>query len=430
MARIAIVGSGFAGYACARHLERHLRPGEAEIVMITPTDYTLYVPLLPQVAAGALQPRSIVAPLHRKLSRTKLLPGMATAVDLADRSCLVDKISGETVTVPFDVLLLSPGSVTRTFDVPGLMEHAHGLKNLAQAVFLRDHVIAQLELADASNDPAEQMARCSFVVVGGGYSGTETAAVLQLLTSKAMARFPDLDPGLLRWTLVDISERLMPELGEHLGMAARRVLMERGVDVRLGVTLSEITRNSATLTDGRVLPTHTVIWTAGVTPSPVVASLGTDTVKGRLIVGTNLQVPEQPGVFALGDAAAVPDLTRHSGALCAPTAQHAHRQAAVAAHNALATLRGQPLATYRHHDLGMVVDLGGTQAAARPLDIPLTGMLAQLVTRGYHLTTVPSGRSKARVASDWMMHLLTGDDLIRLNFADTTTDTLADVERV
>lgn len=430
MARIAIVGTGFGGYTCARYLERWLRPDEAEIVLITPKDYTLYLPLLPQVAAGVLQPRSIVTPLHQRLRRSKLLPGVAKGVDLDARTVEVLKINGDPVLVPFDVLVLAPGSMTRTFDIPGLTEHARGMKTLAEAVYLRDHTIAQLELAASTNDPEEQAARCSFVVVGAGYSGVETAATLQLVTRKAMARFPCLDPGLLRWTLVDIAPKVMPELGDVLGREATRLLEERGVDVRLRTTLEKVTEDSATLTDGTTLPSRTVIWTAGVTPRPVVTSLGTETVKGRLVVGADLQVPRHEGVFGIGDAAAVPDLTAEPGTMCAPSAQHASRQAVTVARNVVAALRGGPLREYRHRDLGLVVDLGGSDAVARPLGVSVKGPLAQLITRGYHLLTVPSARSRLRVSGDWLLDMMTGDDLIRLDFLKDSPGTLEELEHM
>ncbi|WP_261808353.1 NAD(P)/FAD-dependent oxidoreductase [Nonomuraea sp. C10] len=430
MARIAIVGTGFGGYTCAKLLERWLRPGEAEIVLITPKDYTLYLPLLPQVAGGVLQPRSIVTPLHTRLRRSKLLPGVAHQVDLDARAVDVLRIDGEPVRVPYDVLVLAPGSMTRTFDIPGLQEYARGMKTLAEAVYLRDHSIAQLELAASSDDPEERAARCGFVVVGAGYSGVETAATLQLVTRRAMARFPRLDPGLLRWTLIDIAPKVMPELGPELGEAATRLLEERGVEVRLGVTLDRITVDTAKLTDGTTLPSRTVIWTAGVTPRPVVSSLGTETVKGRLVVGADLRVPGCDGVFGLGDAAAVPDLTAEPGTPCAPTAQHAHRQARTAARNVLAALRGGKLREYRHRDLGLVVDLGGSDAVARPFGIDLKGPLAQLVTRGYHLLTTPSGRSRLRVSGDWLLNMMAPDDLIRLDFLKDTPGTLEDLEHM
>src|SRR5690606_4151326 len=372
--RIVIVGTGFGGYTCARLLERRLKPDEAEIVLITPKDYTLYLPLLPQVAAGVLQPRSIVTPLHARLRRSKLLPGVARDVDL-DRRCVdVLKINGDPVSVPFDVLVLAPGSMTRTFDIPGLKEYGRGMKTLAEAVYLRDHAIAQLELAAATHDEEEQRARLGFVVVGAGYSGVETAATMRLVTSRAMARFPHLDPGLLSWTLLDIAPQVMPELGAELGRAATDVLEARGVDVRLGTTLERVTEDCVRLTDGTSLPARTVVWTAGVTPRPVVASLGTETIKGRLVVGADLRVPGCDGVFGLGDAAAVPDLTApEPGTPCAPTAQHANRQAVTAAYNVVAALRGGQLREYRHHDLGLVVDLGGMDAVARPLGFDLKG---------------------------------------------------------
>ncbi|MFD0690444.1 NAD(P)/FAD-dependent oxidoreductase [Actinomadura fibrosa] len=426
--RIVIVGAGFAGYTTARTLERLLRPARAEIVMISPFGYTLYQPLLPQVAGGVLDPRAIAGPLHRLLRRTQLIPGKATGIDLETRTVEVAKIDRRTVALQYDRLVLAAGSVTRTFDIPGLREHAHGMKNLAEAVYLRDHVIAQLELASASMDAAERAARLGFLVVGGGYSGVETCAHLQLLTSKALRRFPRLDPALLTWTLIDIAPKLLPELGTRLGEVAMRRLSERGVDIRLGTTIERLEADCVHLTDKTTLPCRTAIWTAGVTPCPVVSTLDRPTDRGRLIVGADLRLPGHPEVFALGDAAAVPDLERGEGAVCPPTAQHATRQGRVAAHNVAASLQGRQPREYRHRDLGLVVDLAGVQAVARPLGMELTGVPAQVVTRGYHLLTVPSLRARARVVGDWLLHAAAGDDLVRLGLVDTRTGSLADVE--
>src|SRR5690606_24834891 len=216
----------------------------------------------------------------------------------------------------------------------------------------------------------------------------------------------------------------------ELGAAATRLLESRGVEVRLGVSLERVTEATATLTDGTRMPARTVIWTAGVTPRPVVSSLGTETVKGRLVVGADLRVPGCEGVFGLGDAAAVPDLTAGPGTPCAPTAQHAHRQAKVAAENVLAALRGGRMREYRHHDLGLVVDLGGSDAVARPFGLNLEGRAAQLVTRGYHLLTTPSGRSRLRVSGDWLLNMLAPDDLIRLDFLQDSPGTLEELEHM
>ncbi|MFI1580124.1 NAD(P)/FAD-dependent oxidoreductase [Embleya sp. NPDC020630] len=427
--RVVVVGAGFAGFEAVRRLERSLGPREAEIVLISPMDYMVYRPLLPQVAAGVLSSRTTAVPLHRMFDRTHVLPGGVIGVDLAAKVCVVRKISGDVGNEHYDKLVLAPGSVTRTFDIPGLTTYGHGMKNLAEAVYLRDHVIAQLEIANSSTDPAERASRCQFIVVGGGYAGVETAACLEMLTTKALRHFPRLDPAQVRWMIVDIAPRLLPELGENLGKATLQMLAKRGVDVRLGVSVQEITEDSVTLTTGEKLPCRTLVWTAGVTASPLVGTLGTELVRGRLAVAADLAVPGYPDVFALGDAAAVPDLAKGDGAICPPTAQYAHRQAKIAAANVVAALRGQPLSAFRHKDLGLVVDLGGTQAVARPLGYEMRGLPAQAITRGYHLLTVPSIRARTRVLSNWIQHAFAGDDLVRLGFMSDQDGRMGNLEK-
>lgn len=419
--RIVVVGAGFAGLKCVQRLERELKGelarGEVEVVVVNPHDYMLYLPLLPQVASGVITAQSVTIPLPRAIRRAQRLPGQVVGLDLQRKVAVVKKISGDVVDLPFDRLVLAPGSVTRQFDIPGLEEHGLGMKNLGESAYLRDHVISQLELANATDDGDERRARCQFVVVGGGYAGTETAACLELLCDAALERFPRLDPADVRWTLVDIAPRLMPELGQNLGESALELLRKRGIDIRLETGVTEVTANSVTLTDGETLPCRTLVWTAGVTASPLVKMLGVELVRGRVKTGTDLRLDGHDDVFVLGDAAAVPDLTADTeGALCPPTAQHATRQAVVAADNVVASLRGQHLTDYKHHDLGLVVDLGGTQAVAHPLRLRLTGMTAQAVTRGYHLFAMPLMRTRVRVVANWLLHLFGGDDFIRIGF--------------
>ena len=433
--RIVVVGAGFAGLKCVERLEKTLKReiarGEVEVVVVSPNDYMLYLPLLPQVASGVITSQAVTVSLPRAIKRAHRLPGTVVGVDLERQVCIVRKISGETVDLPYDRLVLNPGSITRQLDVPGLGEHALGMKNLAEAAYLRDHVISQLELANASTDDAERAARCQFVVVGGGYAGTETAACLQLLTEAALKRFPRLDRGLVRWTLVDIAPRLMPELGQRLGEQALELLRRRGVEIRLETGVKEITEDSVTLDDDSVLPCRTLVWTAGVTASPLIKNLGVELVRGRAKVGADMELPGHEGVFALGDAAAVPDLTQDTeGAICPPTAQHATRQAVTVADNVVASLRGTPLTDYKHHDLGLVVDLGGTQAVAHPLNLELTGVAAQVVTRGYHLFAVPAPRTRARIMANWLLHLFGGDDFIRIGFMSGRKSSVDDFEEV
>ena len=426
--RILVVGGGFAGVECARGLERGLQPYEAEIALVTPASYELYLPLLPQVAAGVLTPQSVAPPLRRVLHRTVIVPGMVVGIDPEARVCVVRLISGELVNRHYDKLVLTPGSVTRSFDIPGLDEHARGMKTLAEAAYVRDHVISQLDLAAASHDEKERESRLQFVVVGGGYAGTETVACLQRLTNAAARRYPNLDPTQINWHLLDVAPKLMPELGHRLGLRAMRILQSRGTHVSLGVSVAAADEDSVTLTDNRVLPCRTLIWTAGVAASPLVGTLTSETWKGRLVVNSDLTVPGSPGVFALGDAAAVPDLTKGDGAVCPPTAQHATRQGQHAARNVISSLRGMPLTSYRHKDLGLVVDLGGADAVARPLGIELSGLPAQAVTRAYHLMALRTMVARFRTVANWGLNAVTGDDFLRTGFVSRRPATLRDME--
>ncbi|MFI0941661.1 NAD(P)/FAD-dependent oxidoreductase [Streptomyces sp. NPDC021020] len=428
--RILVVGAGFAGVGCVRRLERNLGPDEADIALVTPFSYQLYLPLLPQVASGILTPQSIAVSLRRsRRFRTRIIPGGAVGVDTAAKVCVVRTITDEMVNEPYDYLVLAPGSVTRTFDIPGLLDNARGMKTLAEAAYVRDHVIAQLDLADASHDLAERESRLQFVVVGGGYAGTETAACLQRLTTAALHRYPRLDPKLIKWHLIDIAPKLMPELGDKLGSSAQQILRDRGIEISLGTSVAKASPTEVTFTDGRVVPCRTLIWTAGVVASPLIGTLDAETARGRLVVTPEMTVPGRDGVFALGDAAAVPDLTKDAeDAVCPPTAQHAMRQGVRAADNVIAAVRHQPLKAYRHKDMGLVVDLGGRDAVSKPLGIELRGMPAQAVARGYHWSALRTNVAKARVMTNWLLNAAAGDDFVRTGFQSRKPATLRDFE--
>ncbi|MEV0176165.1 NAD(P)/FAD-dependent oxidoreductase [Streptomyces sp. NPDC050803] len=428
--RILVVGAGFAGVECVRRLERTLARDEADVTLVTPFAYQLYLPLLPQVASGVLTPQSIALSLRRsKKYRTRIIPGGAIGVDLAAKVCVIRTITDELVNEPYDYIVLAPGSITRTFDIPGLTDNAYGMKTLAEAAYIRDHVISQLDLADASDDPVERASRLQFVVVGGGYAGTETAACLNRLTRAAVKRYPRLDPHLIKWHLIDIAPKLMPELGEKLGASAQQVLRKRGIEISLGVSIAKAGPEEVTFTDGRVIPTRTLIWTAGVVASPLIRTLDAETVRGRLAVTPEMTLPGRDGVFALGDAAAVPDEVKgEEGAICPPTAQHAMRQGRIVADNVLAALRNQPLKPYAHKDLGLVVDLGGRDAVSKPLGIELRGLPAQAVARGYHWSALRTNVAKTRVMTNWFLNAVAGDDFVRTGFQARKPAKLKDFE--
>ena len=427
--KVVVVGGGFGGLGVLRYLEARLPAGSAELELISPVDHLLYTSLLPQVAAGDVEPRHLAVSVRRTLSCSVLRLGHAVDVDPAGRTVCVVGRDGSRFAVGWDRLVLAPGSLTRIFDIPGLAEHALGLKNLAEAVYLRDHVLRQLEYADACPSPAGRRARCTIVIVGAGYTGTELAAQLRQFTLRAIDDFPRLAPADLRMVLLDLAPRVLPELGPALSREAMRVLRARGVEIRPETTVCRAAADSVTLTDGDVIPAHTLVWCAGVTPNPVVQTLGTETVRGRLVVDEYLRVPGLDGVFALGDAAAVPDVTR-GGAPAGQTAQHAVRQGAAAGRNVAASLGYGTARPYRHRDLGFVVDLGGADAAANPLGITLTGRAAALVTRGYHLYALRSRTNRSRVVADWLLAATAPEQVVQLGFMPPRAGTIAEREDV
>jgi NADH:ubiquinone reductase (H+-translocating) len=394
-----IIGAGFAGYSAARGLQKHA--ADAEIVLINPTDYFLYLPLLPEVAAGVLEPRRICVSLPDRLPKAKLVLGSVDRIDLAGRGIEWVDPERRRGAIEFDRLVLAVGSVNRLLPIPGIAEHAHGFRGISEALYLRDHITRQLELAAVTDDRTERDARCTFVVVGAGYTGTEVAAQGQLFTARLARQLPALRNQHMRWLLVDRAERLLPGLNPSLSTTADRVLRKRGVEVRTGQSVEYASADGLRLTTGEQVATRSLIWCVGVRPDPLVDRLSLPMEQGRIQVHETLEVPGHPHVFVCGDCAAVPDLTR-PGTITGMTAQHAQRQGELVARNVAASLAQESLAPYRHHDLGFLVDLGGLEAAADPLRIALSGLVAKIVTRGYHLYALPGNRT--RTATDWAIN--------------------------
>lgn len=408
--RVVIVGGGFAGYHAAKSLRAEAGE-DVEVVVLNPTDYFLYLPLLPEVAAGILDPRRVTVSIPETLSGVRLVLGTATGVDFDARAVAYTDPEDQEHRIRYDRLVLAAGSVNKLLPIPGVPEHAHGFRGVPEALYLRDHVTRQIELAAATDDPAERAARCTFVVVGAGYTGTEVAAQGPAFTAALAARHPELAGQPIRWLLLDVAERVLPELDKRLGRTADEVLRSRGVEVLMKTSVDHADAKGVTLTDGQSVPARTLVWCVGVRPDPLVADLGLETAKGRLVVTERLNVPGRDDVFACGDAAAVPDLTR-PGRYTAMTAQHAERQGKLAGRNVAASLGYGRAGTYRHHDLGFLVDLGAHAAAANPVRIPLCGRPAKVVTRAYHLLAMPGNR--VRTAADWTLEALTGRQTVQL----------------
>ncbi|MEV5720784.1 NAD(P)/FAD-dependent oxidoreductase [Amycolatopsis mediterranei] len=408
--RVVIVGGGFAGYHAAKSLRKEAGE-DVEVVVLNPTDYFLYLPLLPEVAAGILDPRRVAVSIPETLRGVRLVLGVATGVDFDSRHVTYTDPEDNEHRIGYDRLVLAAGSVNKLLPIPGVPEYAHGFRGVPEALYLRDHITRQIELAAAAEDPAERDARCTFVVVGAGYTGTEVAAQGPAFTAALAARHPELAGQRIRWLLVDVAERVLPELAGRLGRTADQVLRSRGVEVLMKTSVDHADAKGVTLTNGDAVPARTLVWCVGVRPDPLVAGLGLETAKGRLVVTEQLNVPGRDDVFACGDAAAVPDLTR-PGQYTAMTAQHAERQGRLAGRNVAASLGHGRRGTYRHHDLGFVVDLGAGAAVANPLHIPLSGRPAKAVTRGYHLMAMPGNR--LRTAVDWVLEALTGRQTVQL----------------
>jgi len=420
---VVVVGGGFAGFFAAGALERLLPPQAADLTFISATDHLCYSPLLPEVAAGRLDPRRIAVPLRAGLRRTRVVQASVDDVDFDRQTLEVMADHGSIGPVHWDRLALTTGSVTRTLPTPGVATYALGLKTLVEAQYLHDHVLRQLELADCAQDPAECRARLTFLVVGAGYTGTETAAQLQHMTTTQLDRFPGLRREDLRWLLVDLAPTILPELGPRLGGAAMHTVRARGMEIRLGTSVTAMDDRSVSLSDGDTISTHTVVWTVGVTPPPLVRHLSLPVRRGRLAVDDHLQLRD--GVWAAGDSAAARDPFSETDADYPPTAQHAQRQGVVMARNIAASLGcGRPR-TYRHRDLGLVADLGGVAAVARPLGVPLTGPAAKVVAKAYHLYALPSAANRIRVGADWLTNLVSRPIAAQLGMVEPAAARLA-----
>ncbi|NHD17097.1 MULTISPECIES: NAD(P)/FAD-dependent oxidoreductase [unclassified Actinopolyspora] len=416
--RVVIVGGGFAGYHAAERLAEETRREEVEIVLVNPTDYFLYLPLLPEVAAGILDPRAITVSLPGTLPRVRLVLGEVTSVDPDQREIAYTDPEDNPGQLSFDQLILAAGSVNKLLPIPGVATHGHGFRGIPEALYFRDHVTRQIELAATTTDQAERDARCTFVVVGAGYTGTEIAAQGPDFTRMLANRHPELANQSIRWKLLDVAPRLLPGLDQRLSRAATDVLRARGVELLTGTSIEQADTNGVTLDSGQHVPTHSLIWCVGVRPDPLVESLGLETREGRIAVDETLNVPGYPRIFACGDAAGVPD-RGNPGGLTAMTAQHATRQGKLAASNVVASLRDGTPKAYRHRDLGFVVDLGAHQAAANPLHIPMSGFPAKVVTRAYHLMAMPANR--LRVAVDWTLEATAKRQCVQLGMVRSGT---------
>jgi NADH:quinone reductase (non-electrogenic) len=400
---VVIAGGGFGGANVARRLERTLPKQSARLMLVNDVNFLLYTPFLPEAAAGLLEPRHVVTPLREILHRTYLRLGAISAHDPAARTVELRTHSGETQEVRYDQLVLSLGSVSRTVPVPGLDQHAIGFKSLADAIWLRNHVIETLEEANATEDPERREKLLTYVFVGGGYAGLEALAELQDFAADAMDAYPRARLHGMRWILVEATDRVLPEIDQKLADYAVRLLRGRGIEIRLGTTLEAVDAESTALSTGETVSTKTVVWTAGVKPHPSLTQLSLPLDdRGRVKVDDRLAVEGMDGVWAIGDCAAVPDPSRN---FSPPAAQYAIRQAKVAADNVAAELGiGEPR-RYEYSSKTAFVNLGRYKAVGRLGRFTFSGFIAWWMARTYHLSQIPGMFRKLRAVIDWTVSL-------------------------
>jgi NADH dehydrogenase len=403
---VVIVGGGFAGASAARKLERLIPRQAARLVLVNDVNFLLYTPFLPEAAAGTLEPRHVVTPLRDMLRRTYLRLGAVTGHDPAARTVQLTSHEDEVSELRYDQLLLALGSVSRLLPVPGLDQHAVGFKSLADAIWLRNHVIETLEGANASEHPARREELLTYVFVGGGYAGLEALAELQDFAVDAIERYPRARLHGMRWILVEAQDRVLPEIDADLADYAATALRARGIDIRLGTRLEEAGEDSVRLSTGESIPTRTIVWTTGVIPHPSLRSLSLPLDEtGRVKVDSHLRVEGMEGVWAVGDCAAVPDPRTKGEAACPPTAQHAVREGPLVARNIAAELGIGTARPFRYRARVAFVNLGRHKAVGRLGPKKFRGFVAWWMARTYHMSRIPGLARKIRAIVDWTVGL-------------------------
>jgi NADH dehydrogenase len=417
--RVVVCGGGFVGVYAAMHLERQLRGPDDEIVLVNAENYLQYQPFLPEAASGTIEPRHVVVALRQVLRRTRLVVGEAERVDHDERVAHVRTLDGAPVELPYDDVVLAPGSVSRVLPVPGLAERAVGFKTIDEAIHLRNDVLARLEAAAETRNPDRRRALLTFLFVGGGYAGVEALAELEDLCRDALKRYPELAGTRPRWLLVEATGRILPETDRRLAEYAQRRLTRRGIEIRHDTRLESAEGGLMRLSNGESFPAETLVWTTGVRPGPLAARSGFPVdEKGRVTCDEFLRVRHGdgrvvPDAWAAGDAAAVPDVT--TGRVSPPTAQHALRQAKRLARNLVAASQRRPLRPFKYHNRGQLVSLGRYRGVAQlPGRIRLRGMPAWWLHRSYHVAMMPTLNRKVRICLDWTVALLFPRDVVAL----------------
>ncbi|WP_328650939.1 NAD(P)/FAD-dependent oxidoreductase [Micromonospora sp. NBC_00330] len=417
--RILVVGAGHVGLYAALRLSKKLSSREAEVMVVDPQPHMTYQPFLPEAAAGNISPRHSVVPLRRELRKCKMVAGTVTRIEHDRKVATVQPISGPAREITYDHVIVAPGSVSRTLPIPGLHEQGIGFKTIGEAIYLRNHVLDRLDVAAATPDPDVRRSALTFTFVGGGYAGIEALAEMEDMARDALRYYPELKQDEVRWVLVEATQRVLPEVDRDMGAYTVQQLMKRNMDIRLDTRLESCVDGVVKLSDGDSFRSDTIVWTAGVKPSPMLDS--TDFPRDdrrRITCLPTLQVVDGDqvleGAWSAGDCAAVPDLTKEPGNFCSPSAQHAVRQAARMADNITAVIRGREPVNYKHKHVGSVASLGLHKGVAQVYGIKMTGWPAWVMHRTYHMSRIPSFNRKVRVVVDWSLAFFLKREVVAL----------------
>jgi len=412
--QIVILGGGFGGVYTAMHLEKILaRESHIEVTLVNRENFFLYTPLLHEVAASDLDLTHIVNPIRKLLRRVKFFHGDVQEIDLRARRVAVTHGSDEPHPhqLEYDHLVIALGSVTNFYNLPGLQERALTMKSLGDAIYFRNRLIENLEEADFECCPQDRERLLTFVVAGAGFAGVETIAAVNDFLREAVAFYPQLREDFLRLVLVEFGPGMLPELGEGLGSYAQKKLAERKVEIRLNTKVTGFSARGVELGDGTVITTNTLVWTAGTSPNPLLETLPCTKERGRVLANEYLEVPEWPGVWALGDCALIFD--RKTGKPYPPTAQHALREAKVIAHNIAAAIRGGQKKPFVFSTIAQLAAIGRRTGVANIMGVNFSGFFAWLLWRAIYLSKLPRFEKKLRVALDWTLDLLFSKDLVQ-----------------
>ncbi len=421
--KIVIAGGGFGGLYAAKYFDKTLaRRDDVEVTLISRENFILFTPMLHEIAAGDLSPSDIVNPLRRILRHVKFVEADVQSVDLNARKIhCIHGIGDADLELEYDHLLLALGSETNFFDNQGIREWAVTMKNVMDATLLRNRMVALLEEAALEKNETARHELLTFVTAGGGFAGAETTGAVNDFLRETARFYPALREDVIRVVVVHPGSYLLPELGEELGRYAERKLIERNVEVVKGARVASYDGSVVKLNDGRSIRAATLIWTAGVRPTPVIASLPVAKEKNRVLVNEDLAVPGATGLWAVGDCAAVPD--SNTGQFYPPTAQHGLREGVVAAKNIERAILGRPLEPFRFKTLGLLAAIGHHTGVAMVFGMKFSGFIAWWLWRSVYLLKLPRLAKKLRVVIAWTLDLFFGRDI-------TQIITLRDVEEL